>query len=247
MALEAGGLTVAAHTELVLIRHGEAERGLADRDRGDPWLSARGREQAQRVAEELAHDHVDAVYSSTLRRAVETSEPFCVARGVEPALREGLAEFDRGSGEYMFFEDLRRNNDPRYFACMNGDLSPWGTTFETFRDDAMRTLNEIVAAHAGQRIAIFCHGGVLNVVFGHVLGVPRMWFFFPDNGAIGRIAVNAKGRMRVLTMNERAHLRGLATQHPNPQSSTVHSQNAVATDPLPPVVRIKDIGRSPGF
>ncbi|MGQ0464208.1 MAG: histidine phosphatase family protein [Sporichthyaceae bacterium] len=224
VSLQSGGLTVTAHTELVLIRHGEAERGLPLADRGDPWLSERGHEQARRAAGELALDDIDVVYSSHLRRARQTAAPLCAAKGIEPQIREGIAEFDRKADEYMFFEDLRRNNDPRYFACMEGDLTAWGMSFEEFRAEAIETLTEIVAAHTGKRIAIFTHGGVLNVVFGHVLGLDRMWFFFPDNGAISRVAVNPKGKMRVMSMNERAHLRGLETPHSSPQPDAVPAQ-----------------------
>lgn len=213
-SLRSGGLSVTAHTELVLVRHGEAERGLPAPDRGDPWLSARGKEQALLVAQELAHDEVAAVYSSHLRRAVQTAEPYCSAHGYEVGIRHGLAEFDAKAGEYMFFEDLRTNKDPRYFACMEGDLTAWGTTYEEFRDGAMEAVTEIVAAHEGKRVVLFTHGGILNVLLGHVLGLDRMWFFLPDNCGVSRVAVNPKGRMRILTMNERSHLRALQAVAP---------------------------------
>lgn len=226
MILVSGGLNVAAATELVLVRHGEAERGLSGLDRRDPWLSARGQEQARRVAQALSVETFGAVYSSHLRRAVQTAEPWCAANGSEPVLREGLAEFDRAAGEYMYFEDLRRTNDARYFACMRGDLTPWGTTYAKFRDEIVATVSEIVEAQAGKRILMFTHGGVLNVLLGWVLGLDRMWFFFPENAGICRVAVNEKGRMRVVTMNERAHLHGLLAEHqPVPEAAQPADRN----------------------
>lgn len=67
---------VADVREVWLIRHADAYRGLASLAAGtvDPPLSERGREQAARLAARLARVSLDAVWSSDLRRAVETAE-----------------------------------------------------------------------------------------------------------------------------------------------------------------------------
>ena len=58
--------------ELILVRHGLPERRD---DTSDPPLSATGHEQARRVAAWLAHERIDAVFSSTMLRARQTAEP----------------------------------------------------------------------------------------------------------------------------------------------------------------------------
>ena len=59
-------------TQLWLVRHGESQ-GNVDGSQGDTPLSARGREQAARLAETLRGEVFDQVVSSPLIRARETA------------------------------------------------------------------------------------------------------------------------------------------------------------------------------
>lgn len=205
-----GGLEVVPSGELVLVRHGLPERGLEGPDRGDPWLSDRGRAEVARLQEFLADEHFDAIYSSELRRAVETVTPIAEARGLKVTQLFNLGEFDKHSDEYLFFDDLQRSGDPRYKACLRGDLSAWNTDFPTFRSEVMEAVTEITAKHPGERVLVATHGGALNALIGSVLGLDRMWFFYPKHTGICRVAVDSnRNRMRIVTLNEYSHLRGL--------------------------------------
>ena len=83
-------------TRLVLVRHGESVHsvdGVVGGPRGCRGLTPRGHEQARAVAARLAAEIVDgpvAVYSSTLRRAVETAQPIGAAFGAAPVADCGL-------------------------------------------------------------------------------------------------------------------------------------------------------------
>ncbi|WP_156869581.1 histidine phosphatase family protein [Sporichthya polymorpha] len=205
-----GGLEVAPQGELVLVRHGLPERGLTGPDRSDPGLSERGRAEARAVADFLAAEHFDAIYSSPLKRAMETAAPFAADRGIEVVPLDGLAEFDKHSDEYLFFEDLQKAGDPRYKACLRGDLSAWNTDYPAFKAEVMEAITEITTKHAGQRVLAFSHGGALNTILGAVLGLDRMWFFYPKHTGICRVAVDHhRNRMRIITLNEFSHLRAL--------------------------------------
>ena len=64
--------------ELVLVRHGLPERTDTT---ADPPLTSEGHDQARRVARWLEPDGIDAVYSSTMLRAVQTAQPFIALSG----------------------------------------------------------------------------------------------------------------------------------------------------------------------
>ncbi|WP_019873715.1 histidine phosphatase family protein [Sporichthya polymorpha] len=196
-----GGLEVVAHTTVVLVRHGQAERGTTD-----PGLSARGREEANAVAKALAGEPVEAVYCSPQRRALETAAPLCAELGLRAQVRDGLAEFDRRSTEYVLLSELRAAGDPRFDACMAGDLTPWGIDLPTFRAEAGEVLAEILTTHAGGRALVVSHGGVLNVLLGAAVGIDRMWFFHPDNCGINRLVADTSGGVRLASLNETQHL-----------------------------------------
>src|SRR5438876_6792690 len=81
-------------TTLILARHGETDWNRDGRCQGhaDPPLNERGREQALELAELLADEPIEAVYSSDLRRAHETARIVADRKGldviVDPQLRE---------------------------------------------------------------------------------------------------------------------------------------------------------------
>jgi broad specificity phosphatase PhoE len=75
---------------LWLVRHGESTwntQGLAQGHRDDAELTARGAAQAAAVAEQFRGLAVSAVYSSDLRRALQTAAAFSAVLGL-PVIRD---------------------------------------------------------------------------------------------------------------------------------------------------------------
>ena len=66
-----------------------------------------------------------------------------------------------------------------------------------------------MAGHPGQRVAVVCHGGVINAYTGHVLGVDNPLFFLPEYTSITRVFAASSGERSIHTLNEFAHLRGM--------------------------------------
>ena len=190
--------------ELILVRHGLPERRD---DTADPPLSDVGHEQARRVAAWLAHERIDAVYASTMLRARQTAEPFAAPRAYDVTCHDGICEFDRNSGTYIPMEVLKREDYPAWLRMANGQH---GVDIETFHATVVDALEGLVAAHPGQRIAVFCHGGVINVWTAHVLRMPPRLFFEPDYTSIHRYMCARTGQRNVLALNERGHLKDLA-------------------------------------
>ena len=81
--------------ELLLIRHGESTwnaEGIIQ-GWGDPPLSETGRAQARSLGLRLSHQEgLDALYSSTLRRARETAEIIGDLTGTSPRFDDRLRE-----------------------------------------------------------------------------------------------------------------------------------------------------------
>jgi len=196
--------------ELMLIRHALPVRRELDSGVADPELSPDGAAQARLLAGYLGSEWIDAVYASPLRRARQTAEPLATARGLDVVTVAGVAEWDQFSPEYVPVEELKAANDPRWQQLLDGVWSVDGESRQEFAERIVGTLEGIIAAHRGQRVAVVCHGGVIGSYLAHVLGLgaEAKPFFYPNYTSIHRVAAATTGERSVVTINETSHLRG---------------------------------------
>jgi probable phosphoglycerate mutase len=193
--------------ELILIRHGlplRVER--SDGAPADPSLGEEGREQARRMASWLAALPIDALYASPLRRAVETAEPLAKTKDLEIRIEPGVRELDADSARYVPLEELKREDYSAWRAMMAGGLYA-EIDLPAFRREVIRSLEGIARAHRGQRVAVVCHGGVINTWASHLLGIEETLFFDPGYTSVNRFLVASSGERSIASLNETAHLR----------------------------------------
>ncbi|MGH0030598.1 MAG: histidine phosphatase family protein [Myxococcota bacterium] len=156
-------------TRLLLIRHAQSEWNAEGRWQGqaDPALSPLGHEQATAVAERLAGERVDRLFSSDLRRARETAEPLGAALGLTPVTAPRLRELDVGEWAGLTREQIERR-DPAVLARFDADdpdaRPGGGETRREIRLRVRRALADLAAEHAGQRLAIVTHLGVIRAL-----------------------------------------------------------------------------------
>src|SRR3954462_423027 len=96
-------------TDLLIVRHGESAPARLDAPaplvdgHSDPALAPEGREQAQRLAERLALEQIDAIYVTPLRRTAQTAAPLAERLGLEPRVEPDLREIHLGEWEGIAF------------------------------------------------------------------------------------------------------------------------------------------------
>jgi probable phosphoglycerate mutase len=195
--------------ELLLIRHGLPVRREVATGAADPELAPDGLAQAERLGKYLADERLDAVYASTLQRARQTAEPLVADRELDLRIEADVAEFDRDSSEYVPVEELRATNDPRWQAMVDGTWDAGEDAIE-FRSRTISAVERIIGEHRGGRVAIVCHGGVINAFCANVLGLDadQRGFFYPNYTSISRVIASSSGPRTIVTLNETAHLRG---------------------------------------
>jgi probable phosphoglycerate mutase len=186
--------------DLILIRHGLPVRS---EDSSDPPLSETGRAQARLVSALLQEEAIDAVCSSTMLRAIETAAPFAAAAELELAAHDGIREYDRESGVYIPSEELKREDYAAWQSVVDRDMTE-------FHDLVVETLEGVVRENRGRRVAVFCHGGVINVWAAHVLKLPPRLFFNPTYASVNRFSCARTGQRSIVSLNEAAHLKALA-------------------------------------
>ena len=195
--------------ELLLIRHGLPLRRELPEGIADPALAPAGHEQAKCLAEYLASETIDALYSSPQQRAVQTVEPIAAARALRINIVDDVAEWDRNASFYIPTEELKAENDPRWQAMVRGEWTIDDDTMEEFRSRVVNAIEALIDAHQGERILVSCHGGVINAYLSYVLGLPvGRGFFYPNYTSIHRVMASRGGLRSLLTLNETSHLRG---------------------------------------
>jgi probable phosphoglycerate mutase len=196
--------------ELLLIRHARPRRVERAQGRADPGLDPLGRRQARALADWLVDEAPTALYVSPLRRAVETALPLAETCALEARAHEGVAEWNRDDPVYIPVEELRAEAHPAWTAMRDGRWDELGVDAAAFRDRVTTALDGIAAAHPGERVAVVCHAGVINAYTAEVLGLGRLLWFEPAYTSITRVLVDRSGRRSVHSVNESAHLRGVA-------------------------------------
>jgi 2,3-bisphosphoglycerate-dependent phosphoglycerate mutase len=203
-------------TRLVVVRHGETAWNTEHRIQGhtDIELNARGRWQAARVAERLAGEGLDAVYSSDLLRAAATAAAIGAAAGVPVRHDPGLRERAFGCFEGVTFADIERRwpDDAARWRGRDPGFGPGGgERLADFFERCVGATLRLAARHPGQTVALVAHGGVLDCLYRAAtrleLDAPRTWQL--ANASINRL-LHAEGALVLVGWNDGAHLEAAA-------------------------------------
>ena len=209
-------------TELLLIRHGETAWNAEGRIQGqlDVPLSPTGMWQAGRLAERFAEDAgrepLAAIFASDLARTWSTALPAASRLGLpiqpEPRVRErsfGVFQghtLDEVAQRWPAEFARWRERDPAF-------VIPDGESAHQVMARVLAALRDLTAAHGGQRIAIFTHGGVLDVAYRTALNLawdaPRQHVML--NASINRVEARVEAkpsplRLAILDWGDIDHL-----------------------------------------
>jgi broad specificity phosphatase PhoE len=191
--------------QLLLVRHALPNRSEPG-DGSDPELSDAGVEQAGRLPAALARFPLSRVVSSSQRRAIQTAEPVAAALGLPVEIDDRLAEYDRGMTTYVPIEQIRAERPEEWARMVAGHL-PSGVDEDAFRARTGAAVADIVAAADHEdTVAVFCHGGVINVLLHEILGTTRLMSFPVDYASVTRLLYSQAGQVTVAAVNSTEHV-----------------------------------------
>ena len=198
---------------LYCIRHGESTYNAEGRIQGqsDVPLSELGRRQGEAVAAALRCEGIEMIYSSPLRRAMQTAEPLADALGLEVCTDRRLMEVHAG----VFQEELRSRLETLY----PEELAQWLSGDPDFaipggesRRDLMRRGQEAFEAFRRAdhlRAVVVTHGGLLAAALKSLLEIPAERHpFVLQNGSITRLEMT-NGQVKLLSLGQTEHLRDI--------------------------------------
>jgi probable phosphoglycerate mutase len=191
--------------QVLLIRHAlplRSEHG----EGSDPDLSGEGLAQVARLPGALARFPISRVVSSPQRRAIQTAEPVAAARELAVEIDDRFAEYDRDLPLYIPIEQIRDENPQEWARMAQGHL-PSAVDENAFRARVAAAVGDLVAAADPEdTVAVFSHGGVINVLLHEILGTARLLSFPIDYASLTRLLFSRSGQATVATVNSTEHV-----------------------------------------
>ncbi len=219
-------------TRILAIRHGETAWNREHRIQGflDIALNDAGLAQAERMAQALAHEAIDAIYSSDLQRAHATALPLARSRGLAVQTDTGLRERCFGSFEGLTFVELEalHPEDTLRWRRRDPEFGPaGGERLVDFDARCIAAITRLAERHRGGCIAVVSHGGVMDCLYRAAarvsLDAPRTWTV--ANASINRVLHTSEG-YSLIGWGDTSHLDG--TEHAALDS--LSSRHALTTD-----------------
>ena len=208
-------------TRVVLVRHGESfatvERYIGG-VRTCKGLTDHGKLQSRSLGERLARTGeltVDALVSSSFKRAIETAEivaPFIGHSDID--IRPGFGEHDPGPVcDGLTFDDfVAKYGRPDFAGDPHAVTFPGGETLAQFHERVIAALRELEHDYRGKTVVVACHGGTIDGILRHCLQTPQTGRFevFTKNTSLTELVRPRENIWRLLRYNDHAHLAGMA-------------------------------------
>ncbi len=200
-------------TGIWLIRHGEAEGNLYRRIHGwyDGSLTEMGFRQLPYLTERFRDTRLDAVYSSDLRRAMDTARALSEPRGMLLRVREDLREVNMGAWEDRCWGWVERF-EPEEYDRLNRDPWTWSVPGAEPGGATVRRLESALLSlaeqHPGGEVAVVSHGSAIRLLLAELLGIPSREISrvpYCDNTAVARLTADG-GRLTLVQYNDNSHL-----------------------------------------
>ena len=163
-------------SRLLLVRHGNTKGNSAERFWGqtDVELSAEGTWQAERLADRLAGEKINAIYASQLSRASATAEIIASHHQMEAVSCPELLEINFGKVEGLTFNEIGQRYPELVKAWPTRDPSfcfPEGESITDLNRRVMRFLPRLDKHAPEDSVLVVAHSGVLRLLLCHLLKI----------------------------------------------------------------------------
>jgi alpha-ribazole phosphatase len=158
---------------LELLRHGETEQGGGLRGSLDDALTATG--WAQLRAAVADGSRWDRLVSSPLQRCARFAAELAEQRGLPLSLEADLQELHFGAWEGRSAAELMHTDADalgRFWADPYAFTPPGGEPLLAFEARVLGAVRRLQARHAGERLLLITHGGVMRLLLAAARGLP---------------------------------------------------------------------------
>jgi phosphoserine phosphatase len=186
--------------KIILIRHGHVEGIAPERFRGrrDIDLSELGRRQAQAMAQRVLQLWQPAVvYSSPLKRCLQTLEPIAARLGLPVKISAELNDLHYGDWEWLTYEEARSRSPAlfaRWFTAPQLVKFPNGESLQDLLARVAEVVRLIRDRHERHTVVVVGHASVNRALLLQMLDQPASayWRFAQDPCGVSEIELTAE-------------------------------------------------------
>jgi alpha-ribazole phosphatase/probable phosphoglycerate mutase len=167
--------------DIILVRHGETAWNVGEvfRGRADIELNGNGRKQAGLLGEYLREAEIEAVYSSPLKRALDTARAIAGRHGLKVNVDDRLNDLDFGEWEGLTVPEVKARYADVYATWDSHPeivSLPGGETLDDVRQRSLSLVDEAVSRHNGNAVLV-THRVVIKVLVCALLGLDNSHFW----------------------------------------------------------------------
>ncbi len=203
-------------TRFILVRHGQTEWNRVERFRGraDLSLDETGRRQAEAAALRLKGEQIAAIYSSPLKRTIETAGILAGQLKLPVQPLEGLLDIDFGSWQGLSPEEAAKQDSQLYQKWLEHPHEvrfPQGETLDIVRRRVVSGVEDVASKQKDQTVVLVSHKVVCQVLMCAMIGLDNshFWQVRQDVNAINIFEMR-DGAPLVMLVNDTCHLKNLA-------------------------------------
>ena len=201
-------------TELILVRHGETVWNVEKiyRGRADVDLDEVGIKQAELLGKYLGNWELEAIYSSPLKRALDTANIIARYHKIGVYIADGLIDFDYGEWQSLPEQEVRKlypalldkwHNNPHEVRM------PGGESLADVRERAAGIVDDVLSKYEGS-VVLASHRVVNKVLICSLLGLDNSYFWNIKQDVSGITIFNyVDGRFVLTKHNDTSHLKEL--------------------------------------
>ena len=181
---------------LDLLRHGETELGGGLRGSLDDALTPVGWEQMRAAVQ--GQGPWDRIVSSPLQRCALFAQELAGQLALPVTFDKDLQELHFGKWEGQSAAALMQTDEQAlglFWADPYRFTPPQGEPVLEFSQRVLAAVTRLQQTHAGERVLVVCHGGVMKLLLAQARGLPREQLLNIQvvNGALFELQVDAQG------------------------------------------------------
>jgi len=200
-------------TKVYLVRHGQTAWNLEEvfRGRADIPLDETGRKEVHLAGEALKDETLHAIYSSPLSRSMETAENIAKFQNISVTPFDAIIDISYGEWEGKSLKEVQEKFPDLYALWLREPHKvsfPAGESLDEVRSRAMEAVENLVAKHKNENIALVAHRVPNKVICCALLGIDNSNFWRIQQGTASTNLFTYKdGQWIVSFLNDTSYLK----------------------------------------